>query len=428
MITIWADTLSEYRNKSACLDLRFYRWDNGDAYTQVIVQEDARGVVPGILYINQDEKIEDISKIDVDREQVIVISNLNQKASSDKKEKSDAECEWTVKGFILQDGQWQEVPVQVIPLREDLFSRTRGILPAEVISDACVFVAGLGSVGSFLVELLAMSGIMKFILCDFQIVDIANICRQNAGISDIGRYKTKVAAQKILSKNPYAKVETHELKIAWESENLIRGFVRRSEVVIGPVDNRAARVILNKLCVEENKPLLLMGARHMAHCLQILFTRRPRIDPCYICFLMSLPKDTSEYGFSSIEQNPLRPYADHPVDIIEPALSVDIAPMTVMSAKVCLTFLHRDKPTGLQSLNEDLVAPLYIYINRREAGTKYEKLEPLGFNAGNGKTHILSWQGVDLKRNLACPVCGYYVREMSKACGISISQQDVERY
>jgi len=41
-----------------------------------------------------------------------------------------------------------------------------------------------------------------------------------------------------------------------------------------------------------------------------------------------------------------------------------IAPMTVMSAKVCLTFLHRDKPTGLQSLNEDLVAPLYVYINR----------------------------------------------------------------
>jgi len=428
MITIWADTLSEYRNKSACLDLRFYRWDNGDAYTQVSVQEDARDTIPGILYINQDKMTEDISKITVDKGQVIVISNINHKASSIKKEKSDAEGEWKIKGFVLEDGRWQGVPVQVIPLREDLFSRTKGILPTDVISDACVFIAGLGSVGSFLVELLAMSGIMNFILCDFQRVDIANICRQNAGISDIGRYKTKVAAQKILSKNPYAKVETHELKITWESEDFIRGLVHISDIVIGSVDNRDARVIFNKLCVEKNKPLLLMGARHMAHCLQVLFTRRPRIDPCYICFLMSLPTDTSKYGFSSIEQDPLRPYADHPVETVEPALSVDIAPMSIMTAKLCINYLLKDKPTGLQSLNEDLVAPLYVYINRREPGTRYEKLEPLGFNAGNGKTHILSWQGIDLKRNLACPVCGYYVREKSKAYGISISQEDVERY
>jgi len=273
-----------------------------------------------------------------------------------------------------------------------------------------------------------MSGIMNFILCDFQRVEPTNICRQNASISDIGRYKTKVSAEKILNKNPYAKVETHQLKMAWESEDFIRDLVRRSDIVIGSVDNREAREILNKLCVEENKPLLLMGAFHMAYGVQILFIRRPRIYPCYICFLMSLPPGTKKHGFLSLEEGPLPDYADHPVENIEPGLSIDIAPMNIMAAKLCINHLLKDKPRGLRSLDEDLIAPLYVYINRREPGTRYEKLEPLGFNAGNGKIHILSWQGRDLKRNIACPVCGNYVDEMSKAYGISISPKDAGKY
>ncbi len=247
MITIWAYTLSGYRNKSACLDLWFYLCDDGDAHTQVSVQEDARNVVPGILYINHGKMTEDISKIATDKGQVIVISNFNHRYSSIKREESDAEGEWKVKGFDLQDGRWQEVPVQVIPLREDLFSRAKGILETDVISDACVFEAGLGSVGSFVAEELTKQGIMNHILLDYDRVEVANVMRQNAGIWDVGRYKTKVAAQKILDKNPYAKVETHELKITWENQDFIRGLVRRSDIVIGSVDNREARVILNKL-------------------------------------------------------------------------------------------------------------------------------------------------------------------------------------
>ena len=427
MITIWADTLSGYRNKNACLDLWFYLWDNGDAYTQVSVQEGARNIIPGILYIHHDKMAEDISKITTDKDRVVVISSFNHRSSSINREQSDNEGEWKINGFVLQDGRWQEVPVQVIPLREDLFSRAKGIFHTNVISNACVFVAGLGSVGSFVAEELSKQGIMNHILLDYDRVEVVNVMRQNPGIWDVGRYKTKVAAQKILNKNPYAKVETHELKITWESEDFIRGLVRRSDIVIGSVDNRKARVILNKLCVEENKSLLLMGAGHMAHFLQILFTRRPRIDPCYVCFLMSLPSDTEKYGFLSLEQGSLPDYADHQVDTIAPGLSIDIAPMNIMTVKLCINHLLKDKPTGLQSLDDDLSAPLYRYINRREPGTKYEKLEPLGFNAGNGKIHILSWQGLDLKRNIACPVCGY-VSEMSKAYGISISQEDVGKY
>ena len=108
---------------------------------------------------------------------------------------------------------------------------------------------------------------------------------------------------------------------------------------------------------------------------------------------------------------------------VEPALAVDLMPMNVMCAKLCINHLRKDK----QSLDEDLTASYYVYVNRREG--PYEDIEQLGLNAGNGKPHILSWQGKDLKRNKACPVCGdNYLEEMSKIHGISVSPADIDKY
>jgi len=111
-------------------------------------------------------------------------------------------------------------------------------------------------------------------------------------------------------------------------------------------------------------------------------------------------------------------YADHSVERIAPGLAVDIMPMNVMSAKLCINYLSKGR-----FLEEALNDSYYIYLNRRE------NLEPLGLNADNGKQHILSWQGIDLKRKKACPVCGdNFIDEMSKACGVSVSLEDIEKY
>jgi molybdopterin/thiamine biosynthesis adenylyltransferase len=429
MISFWTETLAGHRNseRDICLDMSFHCWDDGDAYTQINVEESSRYTVPGTLYITQGDMSVDISKIGKSQDQVRIVATWQQASSNLDTNQSHLEGEWKVQGFVRRDGSWQEVPVQVMPLRKDLFSRSKGLLDSEVLSDACVFVAGLGSVGSFAAELLAMSGVMNFILLDYQRSEVANICRQRIGVSGIGRYKTKITADVIGDKNPFAQVETHEMKITYQNQEFVRGLVRRSDVVIGPVDNREPRSVLNRLCVEENKPLLLMGAFHRAHGVQIIFTRRPRIDPCYECYLMSRPPEVKNQWSSNLDQGRQTDYADHPVEKVEPGLAVDIMPMNVMTVKLCINQLLKDKSTTLRSLDDDLTAPYYVYLNRRE-GT-YEKLEPLGLNAGNGKTHILSWHGIDLKRNKACPVCGdSYVEEMSKAHGVSVSPADIDKY
>jgi len=87
-----------------------------------------------------------------------------------------------------------------------------------------------------------------------------------------------------------------------------------------------------------------------------------------------------------------------------------------MCLKLCINELLKGKPTTMRSLDEDLIAPWYIYLNRREG--PYEELKPLGFNVGDGM-HILAWYGIDLKPNPGCPVCGgNHINEMSRNYGV----------
>jgi hypothetical protein len=69
----------------------------------------------------------------------------------------------------------------------------------------------------------------------------------------------------------------------------------------------------------------------------------------------------------------------------------------------------------LHCLNDDLVAPWYLWLNRRETGTQYESLEPLEFNIDG--MHVLRWYGVAIERHPGCPVCGNFERYQVEAQG-----------
>jgi hypothetical protein len=127
---------------------------------------------------------------------------------------------------------------------------------------------------------------------------------------------------------------------------------------------------------------------------------------------MSLPRGEKADGLA---RGNYGPYADFPVAEFTAGVSLDLSPMNTMVTKLTIQKLLEGKPASLRSLEEDLVAPLWIYLNRREG--PYERLSPLGFNVGNGMS-ILAWYGIALKRNPACPVCGDYEGEMSKGLGL----------
>jgi len=77
-------------------------------------------------------------------------------------------------------------------------------------------------------------------------------------------------------------------------------------------------------------------------------------------------------------------------------------------------------------LDEDLSAPWYIWLNRREKDTDYERLEPLECNVDG--MHVLRWYGVDLPRDTGCPCCGDYVGETAAKDGVEVSGDDAAEF
>jgi len=96
---------------------------------------------------------------------------------------------------------------------EGQLSRTELLIGKEAIemlATARVAVFGIGGVGGYVVEALARSGVGAFDLIDNDTVSVSNINRQIiATIDTVGRHKTEVMRERILSINPQAKVEIH---------------------------------------------------------------------------------------------------------------------------------------------------------------------------------------------------------------------------
>ncbi|MGA2501325.1 MAG: ThiF family adenylyltransferase, partial [Tepidisphaeraceae bacterium] len=325
--------------------------------------------------------------------------------------------EWQLTGYVRQDGQWKQTAIMLVPIREKLFSRSRGLLETSVIADKCVFVPGLGSVGSMVAWELAKLGIMNFSLMDYERVEVANVVRHLARIADIGRRKTEVVAEAIREKNPLARVQTSELRIGWDTVESVRQFVRRADLVIGGADEDDARIILNRICVEENKPLLLPGVMPRACGGQVLLVI-PRVTPCYQCFLQSLPPEARQREISSARPGDHHAYSDRPV-VPEPGLSNDIAPISQMTVKLAIQQLLAGKPSALHTLDEDLVAPHYMFANRREGA--YAGLEPMKFYTGGMR--IMRWYGVRRERLPECPCCGEPQYERVLREGIPVEQR-----
>ena len=82
--------------------------------------------------------------------------------------------------------------------RFDRFSKVVGEDNVKLLNKKCVLVIGVGGVGGYVVESLVRSGIGKFILVDFDVLDETNINRQIIALeSTIGLKKVDVLEKRI---------------------------------------------------------------------------------------------------------------------------------------------------------------------------------------------------------------------------------------
>lgn len=143
------------------------------------------------------------------------------------------------------------------------FSRTELLIGEEGIrrlQEARVAVFGLGGVGGYVVEALARSGIGHFDLTDNDIVSVSNMNRQIiATWQTVGRYKTEVMKERILSINPKAEIKLHNCFYLPETAG---GFdFRQYSYVVDAVDTVTAKIDIIMRAKEAGAPVIsCMGA------------------------------------------------------------------------------------------------------------------------------------------------------------------------
>ncbi|MFI5911127.1 HesA/MoeB/ThiF family protein [Dactylosporangium sp. NPDC051541] len=308
----------------------------------------------------------------------------------------DGRPEWFADG--------EPLPATVVPERADVFDRVRGIFETDVLAGKAVAVLGLGSGGSFIVRELARSGVGRFLLVDDDRLEISNVCRHECGLSDVGRLKTNAVRDMVLDRHPAAEITTSPLRIGNTTIDALTDRLAEfaPDVVVCATDNRASRLLVNRICVLAGLPAIYAGVFRRAYGGQVLRVV-PGLSPCYQCFVSALPGMAGDREVSSDADAAQIAYSDRPV-AVEPGLSSDIVPVSLQVAKLALLELLQGVPTTLGSLHEDLVAPLYLWLNRREPGTEYATLTPM--TTGVDELSILRWYGIGLARNEQCPVCG----------------------
>ena len=328
---------------------------------------------------------------------------------------------WQVTGYIKKNSQWYKAEVIRIPSKYGLFAKGRGLFETDILKNKTVLLIGCGSGGAPVALGLAQLGIGIIILVDHDRLEVGNITRNPAGIKDIGRYKISVMKEMILNINPYTKVITCNEKVTQKNQDKIAGLIAQSDIVINAADDPKCRIIINKHCVEQGKPLIMGGCFRRAYGGQVFYIR-PGHTPCYQCFLNNVPGVAEDYEISNQQQADSISYSDRQIPV-EPGLANDIAPISQKIVKLTLTEIMRNEETTLKTLRDDFKAFWYLWLNRREPDTAYENLAPMGFGLDMS---IMRWYGLPMPKDPACSCCGDITNRTEDGKKIAISEKDMD--
>ncbi|HXH20025.1 MAG TPA: ThiF family adenylyltransferase [Chitinophagales bacterium] len=309
------------------------------------------------------------------------------------------------KAFLLKESALMECEVKFVPAKSELFSRSHGLLETDVLARKSMGIVGLGSGGSPIAVELAKAGVGKFVLIDFDRIELSNVARHICGINDLGRFKTNAVRGAIRQKNPYAEVKTLEMDVTRHRAACAEA-LSGVDLIIAATDNDRSRFFLNEVALKYRIPAIFGRAITRAAGGDVMRVR-PFEGPCYSCLYSQHLRPTGDDEEISQESQAKKLLPDYTSEkelhkVIQVGLASDIAPISNFMVKLALVELSRGLDTGIKSLEDDLVADFYIWANRRE--NVYEHWHKLEFNYN--KPSILRWYGARVQRDPNCLVCG----------------------
>nr|YP_009400004.1 Molybdopterin biosynthesis protein [Tolypiocladia glomerulata]ARW69823.1 Molybdopterin biosynthesis protein [Tolypiocladia glomerulata] len=126
-----------------------------------------------------------------------------------------------------------------------------GLEGQKKLKKAKVLIIGAGGLGCPVMTYLAISGIGKIGIVDWDVIENSNLNRQVLyNTTDIKKKKVLSAKQKLNKINEYSQIITHEFKINEHNANEIICYY---DIVIDTTDNFKTRYLINRICYSLHK-------------------------------------------------------------------------------------------------------------------------------------------------------------------------------
>lgn len=161
---------------------------------------------------------------------------------------------------------------------EDVFARISWFSRRQV-EQATVMVVGCGALGNEVLKNLALFGVGRIIVVDFDRVEPHNLTRSVLFTMDDAlqkRKKVTVAAERLRMLNPAVEVVPLDADITWQ---VGLGWFLQANVVVGCLDNRWARYILNRLAMRAGVPWIDGGIEGLEGVAKVFIPGKN----CYAC-------------------------------------------------------------------------------------------------------------------------------------------------
>lgn len=140
-----------------------------------------------------------------------------------------------------------------------MFQRTELLIGKENLNKlqhSHVIVFGVGGVGGFAIESLVRSGIGEISIVDFDTVDLTNLNRQIIATQDsIGKLKTSVMRDRLLSINPNVIVHEFPEKFSMENSDLFFKD-KKYDYIVDAIDLVTSKLALAEIAKNLSIPII----------------------------------------------------------------------------------------------------------------------------------------------------------------------------
>jgi adenylyltransferase/sulfurtransferase len=173
-------------------------------------------------------------------------------------------------------------PIRIPNLRRDRLGTFDFISwwERDKVQAAKVMIVGAGALGNEVAKNLALMGVGNLLILDFDVIEAANLSRSVLFRErDNARPKAEVAAARLRELNPDIQIQYLNSDVRTQ---VGLGLFRRMDAIISCLDNREARLAVNRFCYSLNRPWVDGAIQEFLGLLRVFV---PGEGACFECTL-----------------------------------------------------------------------------------------------------------------------------------------------